>query len=90
MSAEALRELVWLGPPCSAYPPGAEQYEYLRVAGGYAPCCTGATLDVPKASGWVPKQVVRAVQVRGRAPFLRAFSVEQRAGRPSRWCEPCR
>ncbi|KAG2488478.1 hypothetical protein HYH03_012983 [Edaphochlamys debaryana] len=61
---DAVSELAFLGPPSSAYPPDPENYVFYRVGGGYSPRLDPLqpTIPQPRASGWVPKDVVRLVQ----------------------------
>ncbi|KAG1656903.1 hypothetical protein FOA52_007992 [Chlamydomonas sp. UWO 241] len=60
-SAATLVSLAFLGPPSSAYPQDPDKFVFVRVAGGFAPKYIGSE-PLPKASGWVPKDVVRLAQ----------------------------
>ncbi|GAX79052.1 hypothetical protein CEUSTIGMA_g6492.t1 [Chlamydomonas eustigma] len=53
--------MAFLGPPSSAYPADPDKFVFVRVAGGYSPKYVGSD-PLPKASGWIPKDVVRLVQ----------------------------
>ncbi|KXZ45114.1 hypothetical protein GPECTOR_58g563 [Gonium pectorale] len=61
---DPISEMAFLGPPSSAYPPDPENYIFYRVGGGYSPRLDAAhpTIPQPRASGWVPKDVVRLMQ----------------------------
>ncbi|EFJ41076.1 hypothetical protein VOLCADRAFT_119797 [Volvox carteri f. nagariensis] len=61
---DPVSEMAFLGPPSSAYPPDPENYLFYRVGGGYEARVdpTQPTNPQPRASGWVPKDVVRLVQ----------------------------
>ncbi|KAJ9523455.1 hypothetical protein QJQ45_005348 [Haematococcus lacustris] len=61
-ASRQLPGMAWLGPPTAQYAADPEKFLFLRVAGGYAPHYVGVE-EQPKASGWVPKDVVRLVQV---------------------------
>ncbi|GLI70099.1 hypothetical protein VaNZ11_014878 [Volvox africanus] len=61
---DPVSEMAFLGPPSAAYPPDPENYLFYRVGGGYEPKVnpTQPTNPQPRASGWVPKDVVRLIQ----------------------------
>lgn len=59
--AAKLASMAFLGPPASAYPTDPDKFVFVRVAGGFSPKYVGSD-PLPKASGWVPKDVVRLVQ----------------------------
>eukprot|EP00201_Polytomella_parva_P023101 CAMPEP_0175038996 /NCGR_PEP_ID=MMETSP0052_2-20121109/254_1 /TAXON_ID=51329 ORGANISM="Polytomella parva, Strain SAG 63-3" /NCGR_SAMPLE_ID=MMETSP0052_2 /ASSEMBLY_ACC=CAM_ASM_000194 /LENGTH=228 /DNA_ID=CAMNT_0016300631 /DNA_START=27 /DNA_END=713 /DNA_ORIENTATION=+ len=61
---EDAKALTFLGPPNNAYPRNPENYQFYRVGGGFTPLfdMKNPTLTKPKASGWVPKDIVRLIQ----------------------------
>ncbi|KAG2438324.1 hypothetical protein HYH02_011021 [Chlamydomonas schloesseri] len=64
MLEDPVSDMAFLGPPSSAYPPDPENYVFYRVGGGYATKIDPLqpVVPQPRASGWVPKDVVRLVQ----------------------------
>ncbi|KAF5840393.1 hypothetical protein DUNSADRAFT_16941 [Dunaliella salina] len=60
-SPSSLPDMAYLGPSSRMYPPDPDSFVYVRVGGGYDPKHVG-TEELPKASGWVPKDVVKVVQ----------------------------
>ena len=59
--AAKLASMAFIGPPASAYPTDPDKFVFVRVAGGFSPKYVGSD-PLPKASGWIPKDVVRLVQ----------------------------
>lgn len=60
-SPSSLPDMAYLGPSSRMYPPDPDSFVYVRVGGGYDSKHVG-TEELPKASGWVPKDVIKVVQ----------------------------